>query len=45
MSEKREQTKKYQDETQSTMDEIEKDVNQTTNLINKLKSDEEEFEL
>jgi hypothetical protein len=45
MSEKREQTKKYQDETQSTMDEIEKDVNQTTNIINKLKSDEEEFEL
>ena len=45
MSEKREQTKKYQDETQSTMDEIEKDVNQTTNLINKLKSDKEEFEL
>lgn len=45
MSKKRERTKKYQDETQSKMDEIENDVNQTTNKIGKLKSDEEEFEL
>lgn len=45
MSKKRERTKRYQDETQSKMDEIENDVNQTTNKIRKLKSDEEEFEL
>lgn len=45
MSKKRERTKKYQAETQSKMDEIENDVNQTTNKIDKLKSDEEEFEL
>ena len=45
MSKKRELAKKYQDETQSKMDEIENDVNQTTIKIDKLKSDEEEFEL
>lgn len=46
MSEKREQTKKYQDETQSTMDETEITVNQTANKIDELlNSDEEEFEL
>lgn len=45
MSKKRERTKKCQDETQSTMDEIENDVKQTTEKIDELKSDNEEFEL